>query len=436
VSRIGSAGPSVCGRRQPGRVAPAIADTTQSYGQGVQAHEGASGFTSAAQAVDHGCRAVQVMHVMYALQPGGMELGVVKLVNGLDGSRVRSSICSTTAATQAVKALVSSDVPIFELERRSGNDPKLVWHLYRLFRSQRPDIVHTHAWGTLVEGLIAARLARVPIVVHGEHGTLQQRPYQLAIQRWAWGRADQVLSVSYRLAERMAAVTAFPVSRLRTIQNGVDTSRFGRVDRLEARRRLALPLEAVIVGTAGRLVPVKDHANFIDALARLRTRQEGLMAVISGDGPLRAELEARAAERQLTGRVTFLGHRSDIEDVFAALDVFVLPSRSEGMSNTILEAMASGRPVVATHVGGADELVEHGRTGLLVPPADSEALAEALAALTTEPGLRARMADAARLKAERAFSLRRMLLDYQALYVTLATSHGLPGVEGTARGHT
>jgi sugar transferase (PEP-CTERM/EpsH1 system associated) len=388
---------------------------------------------SASGKVELGCRAVRVMHVMHALQPGGMELGVLKVVNGLDRSRVWSSICSTTAATRGVKALVSSDVPVFELQRRSGNDPKLVWDLYRLFCRERPDIVHTHAWGTLLEGLVAARLARVPLVVHGEHGTLQQRPYQLAIQRWAWRRADQVLSVSYRLAERMAAVTAFPANRIRTIQNGVDIARFARVGRAEARQRLALPLETVVVGTAGRLVRVKDHANLIDALALLRTRRQRFIAVISGDGPLRAELEARVAERQLTGQVRFLGHRSDIEHVFAALDVFVLPSRSEGMSNTILEAMASGVPVVATGVGGADELVEHRRTGLLVPPADSGALAEALEALIADSRLRARMAYAARLKAEDEFSLSRMLRDYEALYVTLAKSRGLPGVEGAAR---
>jgi glycosyltransferase involved in cell wall biosynthesis len=189
----------------------------------------------------------------------------------------------------------------------------------------------------------------------------------------------------------------------------------------------------VVVGTAGRLVPVKDHANLIDALALARTRQRNLITVISGDGPLRVELERRVTERQLTGQVRFLGHRSDIEHVFAALDVFVLPSRSEGMSNTILEAMASSVPVVATHVGGADELVEHGRTGLLVPPADSNALAEALAALIADSRLRGQMAGAARMKAENEFSLSRMLLDYQALYVALAKSRGLPGVEGAAR---
>ena len=113
---------------------------------------------------------LRVMHIVDRLQPGGMELGVIKLVNGSDPAEIASSICSTRPTV--LRDLVRPDVPVFELNRRDGNDPRLVWALYRLFRRERPDIVHTHAWGTLLEGWSAARLARVPIVVHGEHGTL------------------------------------------------------------------------------------------------------------------------------------------------------------------------------------------------------------------------------------------------------------------------
>src|SRR5690606_38208675 len=120
------------------------------------------------------------------------------------------------------------DVPVFELQRRPGNDLRFVRDLYRLFRRERPHVVHTHAWGTLLEGLVAARLARVPFIVHGEHGTLQLRGYQRRLQRAAWSRVDRVLSVSSRLAERMAAETGFPADRIMTLRNGVDLSRFGR----------------------------------------------------------------------------------------------------------------------------------------------------------------------------------------------------------------
>src|SRR4051794_1288442 len=149
------------------------------------------------------------MHVVYGLRPGGMELGVVKLANGLDPTRVESAICSTTPAG-VLKNLVKASVPVFELNRRPGTDPALVWGLYRLFRRERPHVVHTHGWGTLVEGVMAARLARVAAVVHGEHGTLQLRGYQRPVQRHVWSAADRVLCVSSRLAERMTAETGFP----------------------------------------------------------------------------------------------------------------------------------------------------------------------------------------------------------------------------------
>jgi L-malate glycosyltransferase len=379
----------------------------------------------------HQARTVKVMHVMFALQPGGMELGVVKVVNGLNPQRVTSSICSTRPAVPGVKALVSPAVPVFELQRRDGNDPRLVRDLYRLFRREQPDIVHTHAWGTLVEGIVAARLARVPVVVHGEHGTLQLRWYQRTLQRWVWGMATQVLSVSRKLTDRMTATTGFAAERILTIQNGVDLARFSPSLRDAGREALGISPDTLVIGTAGRLVPVKDHANLIDALGRLRTRGVRFTALIAGDGPLRRALEEQIASLAMSGCVHLLGPRPDIDRVMASLDIFVLPSRSEGMSNTILEAMASGVPVVATNVGGAEELVDDGRTGRLVPREDPAALSVALTELANDPDRRRGMGLAALQKAGIEFSLARMLRDYETLYVDLAARGRASGVAST-----
>jgi glycosyltransferase involved in cell wall biosynthesis len=267
---------------------------------------------------------------------------------------------------------------------------------------------------------VAARLARVPVVVHGEHGTLQLKPYQARVQRLAWGRADRLLSVSSRLAERMSVTTGFSRDRISVIRNGVDLSRFGAVARGEARRALGIPGDTFAVGTAGRLVPVKDQAMLVAALGAMAASGIGFVALIAGEGPLKRDLEQQAAAAGIADRVRFLGHRPDIEQVFAALDVFVLSSSSEGLSNTILEAMASGVPVVATRVGGADELVEEGRTGLLVPPGSPEALAEALRDVGANASRRAAFGRAARERAESVFGLARMIGDYRDLYLDLA----------------
>ena len=366
---------------------------------------------------------VRVMHVVYTLRTGGMEMGVVKLVNGLDPARVRSSICSTTPAGE-IKALVNADVPVFELARRAGNDMRIVGDLYRLFRRERPHIVHTHAWGTLLEGLVAARAARVPVVIHGEHGTLQLRRHQRWLQRLGWSAASRVLSVSSVLAGKMAEGTGFPLRRITTIRNGVNLGRFQPTDPTAARALLGLPGQSRLIGTVGRLVPVKDQATLVDAVAELGRSGVAATLVIAGDGPERAALETRARERGVDLRL--LGYRPDVDQVLAALDVFVLSSVSEGLSNTILEAMASGTPVVATRVGGAEEMIEDGVTGVLVPPSDVPAMAGALRRVLSSPDAGAAMGAAARRRVEAEFTLAGMMNRYDALYTQEAALRGLP----------
>ena len=375
---------------------------------------------------------VRVMHLVYTLRSGGMEHGVVKIVNGLDPRLVASSICSTTPADSQMRALVRSSVPVFELKRRAGNDPLLVWRLFTLLRRERPDVLHTHAWGTLLEGLVAARLARVPLVVHGEHGTLQLRARQVRAQRWGWNHVDRVLSVSSRLAERMSKDVGIPCDRVHVIRNGVNLGRFGRVRRPVSRSGLRFGFvhdRCVVLGAVGRLVDVKDHARFIEAVHVLRSRGHDVAGVIAGDGPLRANLEDQVAKLGLEGSVRLLGHRTDIEAVFADLDVFVQPSKSEGMSNTVLEAMAAGLPVVATDVGGADEMVVDGQTGILVRACDTGALVAGLEQLLSGgPGRRDDMGRAARGRAQGEFSLQRMLHGYESFYTGLLPRSAGAGV--------
>jgi sugar transferase (PEP-CTERM/EpsH1 system associated) len=308
-------------------------------------------------------------------------------------------------------------VPVIELNRREGNDPRVVWAIYRALRRHRPDILHTHAWGTLIEGLTAGRLARVPAIVHGEHGTLQLRPRQVRVQRWAWTHADELLSVSSRLAERMCHEVGLPLHRVRVIRNGVDLTRFSVGRARPASRTFGVPDDgSVVIGAIGRLVAVKDHAGFIDAIAALRARGRPVVAVIAGDGPLRPELEARIARLGLRDAVRLLGHCPDVETILSGLDIFVQSSTSEGMSNTILEAMASGLPVVATQVGGADEMIVDGQTGILVPAGEAGRLADALERLVSDESLRRAMGRAGQERAHDQFSLERMIKTYQAFY--------------------
>jgi sugar transferase (PEP-CTERM/EpsH1 system associated) len=363
-------------------------------------------------------RPVRVMHLVYRLAGGGMEHNIVKLANSHDPARVVASICSCAPA-DPLKERLRPSVRLFEFARREGNDFRLIWQLVQLFRQERPDIVHTHHWGTLCEGYLAARLAGVPAVVHGEHGSFETKPFNLRIQRFLWGRVERVLSVSSRLAEKLSREVGFHESGFAVIRNGVDLSRIGSGVRSILREALGVQPDELLIGTVGRLEPVKDHACLLDALAMLRDSGLSVKAVLVGDGSQRQALLDRTRMLGLEQMVHFTGVRTDVENALAAMDLFVMPSRSEGLSNTIIEAMAAGLPVVATRVGGADELIEDGLTGVLVPPASPAALAKGLARLIHDPGERRTMSRAASLKAMRDFGLDRMVREYEDLYLQL-----------------
>lgn len=362
---------------------------------------------------------VRVLHVVAHFGPAGTEVGVSKLANLSDRALIETSICSSFPAPPR-RPRLEPDVTLHELNRRRGHDPRLIASLRALFRQTRPDIVHTHGWGTLCEGLLAARLAGVPAVIHGEHGTMEIRRRNLIVQRWVWSRVNQVLSVSSRLAERMAATVGFPRDAIRVIRNGVDLHRFAGVERDAARQALHLGASDLAIGSVGRFQPVKDHANLLQACARLHRRGHPHVLVLAGMGPLREQLEQLAADLGIHEHVRFLGHRRDVEWVLAALDVFALPSKSEGLSNTIQEAMAAGVPVVATHVGGADELVQADVTGQLVPAQDPDALAGALADMLSDEDRRRHMGAAGRRRAEAEMSIEHMVTSYERLYLETA----------------
>ena len=376
-------------------------------------------------------RSVRVLHVVSLLGQGGMEAGVMKLVTGCDPARVTADVCTLEPA-RAFQQLFTGDSRLHELSRTSAFDVRLVAALAAIMRRRRIDVVHTHAWGTLVEGWLAARLAGVKHVVHGEHGTMETRPVNVAVQRRLWRRVDRLLAVSRDLAGRMTATTGIPRERIEVIPNGVD---FGDpLSRDAARTALGLDKDAFIVVAVGRLVPVKNYRLLLAAARELASRIPNCRFLIAGDGPLKSELERDIAARNLHGTVTLLGLRQDVPQLMAAANVFALTSSSEGMSNTILEAMSAARPVVATRVGGNPELVQEGITGLLIDPAAPTELCAAVESLAADPSRVRRMGNAGRQRVEREFSRARMIENYTQMYETVA--HRAQPVTSAASGST
>ncbi len=360
-------------------------------------------------------RPIRVLHVVPLLGNGGMEAGVMKLVTRCDPLRVVSDVCTLEPA-QAFTELFGGDSLLYQMRRRNALDFGVVEELARTIRRREVDVVHTHSWGTVLEGWAAARIGGAAHVVHGEHGTLEMRATNIAVQRWLWRRAERLLAVSCELADRMATGIGVPRHLIDVIPNGVDVDRFGWLSRADARATLSLPADAFVVVAIGRLVPVKNHALLLDAAREMKRVGVRAQFLVAGDGPLRPELAARVAAENLQGMVHLLGHRRDTPTLLAAADVFALASRSEGMSNTILEAMAARRPVVATRVGGNPELVVDGLTGMLVSPDTGSALADALARLMNDRTLAGQMGRDGRVRVETHFSIGTMVARYTDMY--------------------
>ncbi|MFT3759471.1 TIGR03088 family PEP-CTERM/XrtA system glycosyltransferase [Thauera sp.] len=369
-----------------------------------------------------------VMHVLYSFDVGGLENGVVNIVNRMPPERFRHTVVALShCADGFCKRVQRDDVQFISLHKPPGHGIKLYPRLFRLFRQHRPAVVHTRNLAAL-EAAVPAWAAGVPVRVHGEHGwdvndpggTL--RKYQLMRRAYS-PFVVRYVALSAQIERYLVDRVGVAAERVERICNGVDTVRFRpAADGMRAPLR-GNPFdgqELLVIGTVGRLQAVKDQLNLVHAFGIAR-RNGGeaavrLRLVIAGEGPLRPVLEDEIRQQGLTDVVWMAGERKDVPEVMRSLDIFALPSKAEGISNTILEAMASGLPVVATDVGGNGELVEEGHTGLLVPAENPITMAEALMCYASNAALRNSHGLAGRHRVEQGFSLDGMVARYTELY--------------------
>jgi glycosyltransferase involved in cell wall biosynthesis len=245
----------------------------------------------------------------------------------------------------------------------------------------------------------------------------------MSAQRWLLRLTHAAFSVSDRLRRDLVTHLRVPEGKFEVIYNGVDLTRIAAADRAHARREVGASEDEVVIASVGRLVPVKHYESLLGAFARAFGRAAGAVKtrlVLIGEGPERAKLEALAASLGIAARTTLLGHREDVPELLVGLDVFVLPSRSEGMSNTLLEAMAAGVPVVASDVGGNSEIVRDGDSGFLYPSGDEARLSQLLTELVGDPARRAQVGRRGYERVMREFSMGAMIAKYEALYERFA----------------
>ncbi len=376
-----------------------------------------------------------IVHVVYRFGIGGLENGIVNLVNHLPRERWRHAIISLTdICSDFAQRIERDDVVYVELGKRPGHLTRDYPRLYRLFRKLQPAVVHTRNLAAL-EAVVPAWAARVPVRIHGEHGWSAQDPegrsrrYRL-VRRLYRPCVQHYVALSRHIADYLQYGVGVAGARISQIYNGVDTERFR-----PAEERAPIPgcpftgPEQWRVGWVGRMDAVKDPMTLARAFVRAREltpeAKRRMRLVLVGDGAEHHALRAFFDRPELREFVWFAGERADVPAIMRGLDCFVLPSRAEGVCNTVLEAMASRLPVVATRVGGNTELIESGMTGLIVPPADPQALSEALLHYFMEPALARRHAKAARRAVEQRFSLGRMLSDYIGLYERSLSAAGI-----------
>ena len=357
-----------------------------------------------------------IAHVIYRLDIGGLENGLVNLINRIPEDRYRHVILCLKDHTDFRHRIRRRDVEVIDLNKREGHDFRMMWRLWRLFRKLRPQIVHTRNLAAL-DAVVPAALAGVPLRIHGEHGrdmqdldgnNVRQRQLRRALFPWV----HRIIALSRDLESYLRDKVGVKPGRIVQIYNGVDAHRFHPSPPKTG--------EVIVFGSVGRMQAVKDPLTLVRAFIRLldmapslRTRARLLMV---GDGPLLQEATSLLDKAGCADLAELTGAREDVPHLMREMDVFLLPSLAEGISNTILEAMATGLPVIATRVGGNGELVEQEVTGLLVPPADPEAMALAMLRYATEPTLRRVHGHASRSTVENRFSMDAMVNAYLLIY--------------------
>jgi glycosyltransferase involved in cell wall biosynthesis len=376
---------------------------------------------------------IKVLRIIARLNIGGPAIHVVNLNAGLDPSRFEEVLVSGTenpgegsmfdyALSRGVKPII---VPEMVGQASFGvSDVKALAKLYRLIRRERPHIVHTHTAKAGFLGRLAARFAGVPVVIHTYHGHVLHGYYG-SIMSWLLRRmegtlariTDRIVAVSEQVKQDLVAYGVASPKKISVIALGFDLEPFlhSLEQRGEFRRELGLNDGIRLVGIIGRIFPIKNHRLFLDAAARVAFEDPNARFVVVGDGVLRPAMERHARELGLTERVVFTGWRRDLARIYADLDVLVISSDNEGTPVSAIEAMASGRPVVATRVGGLPDLIAEGETGYLVPAREAHAMGAAILRLLREPQTARCMGQAAQAMAQERFPVTRLITDMQDL---------------------
>lgn len=364
----------------------------------------------------------KVLHLITELSIGGAQTAVLRLLAGMDRDRFSPTVvCLYNGGASVAQQIRKQGTPVIDLGMADWWRWDALGRLFRLLRRDRPTILHTWMFHANILGRIVGRLAGVPIIITARRNAKIGGNTREFLKRVTACLDDRVIAVSDLVRQAEIDRTGAPPEKVETICNGIDVAQLppNEQARTETRKRFGIPFDAPLIGSVGRLHPQKGYSDLLAALVLVRNRAPATRLLLIGDGKLRSDLEAQAQATGLSESVIIAGTRTEIPEILAAFDLFVLPSVWEGMPNAVLEAMFSELPVVATMVGGTPEVVHDGVTGLLVPPGDPEALAKTIETLLADPDRARAMGRAGRQRVIDHFDIRTTVRRTEALYEEL-----------------
>ncbi len=383
---------------------------------------------------------VRILHLITRLDRGGSATNTLLTAAGLPPFFTQCLVYGRTRefprlALELRGKMEAVEIPELVREISPRKDLVALLKLYRFIRRGRFDLVHTHTSKAGILGRVAARLARVPSLVHTPHGHVftgysgrSLAAFFVLLERWAASFTDRIIGLTDQEVRDHLELGIGRPEQFVSIPSGIEVEGFeqAETEAQAVKAALGLPASARLIGSVGRLEPVKGHRYLLEAFRSLAPRFPDLYLALVGEGALLPELSSLARRSALADRVLFLGWRDDVPRLLHAFDVFVFPSLNEGMGRALVEALAAGRPIVASRAGGIPEVLGEGAAGLLVEAGSAAALARGVETLLGDPALRGRFGNAARERA-RGYSRERMLRKVEDLY------RDLLGVEGAER---
>ena len=388
------------------------------------------------------CGTVKVINIVTRLNIGGVAHHVTSLMRGLDRIKYEQQlVCGLEGVGERsmrehIQAQGVTPILVPQLvgnPRLNLSDAMAFAHILRLLRRERPMILHTHTSKAGLLGRLAARLTGVPIIVHTFHGLVLKGHYgplktnvARTVERWLARFSDRLIAVSDEDKKDLLAYRIAPTDKIEVIPLGLELDHFlsSRKRRGVLHRELGLDFASRLIGIVGRIVPIKNHRLFFDAMTPVLAKHPTAHVVVAGDGDLRPEMERYVREMGIANRVSFLGWRHDLPQVYTDLDVLVISSNNEGTPVSAIEAMAAGRPVVATRVGGLPDVISDGDTGYLVAPGNVEQLASAVERVLGDGETTDRLRRNARESVKGKFTVARLAADIDLLYRRLLAEKG------------